>query len=79
MRRIGHQPHPGHRHHGRGRFFWRVYLNGLLLLGLVVVAVVAAGAVIGPHGPAMRPERIVEYAAAQTADALHDPADSRAS
>ena len=65
-----------HRHGrtGHGRFFWRVYLNGLLLLGLVAVAVVVAGAAMGPHGPGMRPERIVEYAAAQTAEALHDPA-----
>jgi signal transduction histidine kinase len=68
-----HHPHPGHRHHGRGRFFWRVYLNGLLLLGLVAVAMVAVGAAVGPHGPSMRPERIVEFAAAQAADALHDP------
>jgi signal transduction histidine kinase len=63
---------PG-RHRRHGRFFWHVYLNGLLLLGLVAVAVVVAGAVMGPHGPAMRPERMVEYAAAQTAEALHDP------
>ena len=65
-----------HRHGrtGHGRFFWRVYLNGLLLLGLVAAAVVVAGAAMGPHGPGMRPERIVEYAAAQTAEALHDPA-----
>jgi signal transduction histidine kinase len=41
---------------------------------LVAAAVVAAGAVMGPQGPPMRPERIVEYAAAQTAEALHDPA-----
>jgi two-component system OmpR family sensor kinase len=66
--------HLHRRHRGRSRFFWRVYLNGLLLLGLVAVAVVVAGAAMGPHGPGMRPERIVEYAAAQTAEALHDPA-----
>jgi len=66
--------HRHHPHHGRGRLFWRVYLNGLLLLVLVAAAVVAAGAVMGPQGPPMRPERIVEFAAAQTADALHDPA-----
>jgi len=41
---------------------------------LVAAAVVGAGAVMGPQGPPMRPERIVEFAAAQTADALHDPA-----
>jgi signal transduction histidine kinase len=40
---------------------------------LVVVAVVVAGAAVGPGGPGTRPERIVEYAAAQTAEALHDP------
>jgi signal transduction histidine kinase len=57
-----------------GRFFWRVYLNGLLLLVLVAGAVVAVGALMGPQGPPLRPERIVEYAAAQTAEALHDPA-----
>ena len=67
-----------HGRHGHGRLFWRVYLNGLLLLGLVAVAVVAAGALIGPHGPPMRPERIVEFAAAQTADAFHDPERLRA-
>ncbi len=59
---------------GHGRFFWRVYLNGLLLLVLVAGAVVAVGALMGPHGPPLRPERIVEYAAAQTAEALHEPA-----
>jgi signal transduction histidine kinase len=62
------------RRHGHGRFFWRVYLNGLLLLVLVAGAVVAVGALMGPQGPPMRPERIVEYAASQTAEALHDPA-----
>jgi signal transduction histidine kinase len=67
------RPRHPHRHRGRGRFFWRVYLNGLLLLVLVVVAVVVAGAAVGPGGPGTRPERIVEYAAAQTAEALHDP------
>ncbi len=67
---------PGHRHrrHRHGRFFWRVYLNGLLLLGLVAVAVAVAGAAVGPHGPGLRPERIAEFAAVQTAEALHDPA-----
>jgi signal transduction histidine kinase len=66
----------GHRHHRHrhGRFFWRVYLNGLLLLALVAVAVVVAGATMGPHGPAVRPERMVEYAAEQTAESVHDPA-----
>jgi two-component system OmpR family sensor kinase len=62
-----------HRPRGHGRFFWRVYLNGLLLLVLVVAAVVVAGAAVGPGGPGNRPERIVEYAASQTAEALHDP------
>jgi two-component system OmpR family sensor kinase len=62
-----------HRHHGHGRLFWRVYLNGLLLLVLVAVAVVTAAALVGPHGPGMRPERIAEFAAAQTADVLRDP------
>jgi signal transduction histidine kinase len=62
------------RRHRHGRFFWRVYLNGLLLLVLVAGAVVAVGALMGPQGPPMRPERIVEYAASQTAEALHDPA-----
>jgi signal transduction histidine kinase len=62
------------RRHTHGRFFWRVYLNGLLLLVLVAGAVVAVGALMGPQGPPLRPERIVEYAAAQTAEALHEPA-----
>jgi two-component system, OmpR family, sensor kinase len=66
--------HHRHEHRRRHRYFWRVYLNGLLLLALVAVAVVVAGAAIGPHGPGMRPERMVEFAAAQTGEALHDPA-----
>ena len=68
-RRLPHRRH----HHGRGRLFWRVYLNGLLLLVLVTAAVVATGALMRPTGPPMRPERIVEFAAAQTAEALQDP------
>ncbi len=72
MRRRHHHGHHGH--HGRGRFFWRVYLNGLLLLVLVAAAVSFASAAMGHDGAGPRPERAIEFAAARTAEALHDPA-----
>jgi two-component system OmpR family sensor kinase len=65
---------------GRGpwlpaRLFWRVYLNGLLLLMLVALAVGFVGAALrhtdtgGPH----RPQRLAAYAAARVSELRGDP------
>jgi len=61
------------RSHGRGRLFWRVYLNGLALLALVALALGAVGWVYGGRGPGPRPERFAEYAASQVAGGLGSP------
>jgi two-component system, OmpR family, sensor kinase len=62
------------RHLGPARLFWRVYLNGLLLLLLVGLAVAAVGAALGRAPAHYNPERFVEVAAARV-DELHgDPA-----
>ncbi len=56
-----------------GRLFWRVYLNGLLLLLLVATAVGIAAATMG-HGQIGRnPERVVGYAAWHVAQARSNP------
>jgi len=47
----------------RGRLFWRVYLNGLLLLCLVAVGLALAGWISGGGSPPGRPERTAELAA----------------
>jgi len=60
------RPHP--------RLFWRVYLNGLLLLVLVAVALAAVGAAVG-RGPMMRsPDRLALYAAERVAELRSEPA-----
>jgi two-component system, OmpR family, sensor kinase len=67
------------RHHVRrhgfpARLFWRVYLNGLLLLALVALAMFAVGAALR-HVPAGRsPERFVQYAAERVGELRADPA-----
>jgi two-component system OmpR family sensor kinase len=73
-RALAHHHRGGHLHRMHGPFFWRVYLNGLLLLLLVAGALVSAWALVGPHGPLARPERMAEFAAARAAEALHEPA-----
>ena len=56
------------------RLFWRVYLNGLLLLFLVGLAVFSAGAALR-HVPLIhRPERFAAFAAAHVADLRGEPA-----
>jgi hypothetical protein len=57
----------------RGHLFWRVYLNGLLLLALVAAGVGAVGWLSGGGGPPPRPERFADYAAAQVAVGLGSP------
>jgi len=56
------------------RLFWRVYLNGLLLLVLIGLALAVVGALLG-RGPWMRnPERLARYAAEQAAEYRANPA-----
>jgi signal transduction histidine kinase len=62
-----------HRHRARhGPLFWRIYLNGLLLLALVAVAL---GAVASLYGGRMmpRPERFADFAARQVERSIADP------
>jgi signal transduction histidine kinase len=60
MRKCGRRRHP--------RLFWRIYLNGLLLLVLVGVALAIVGALVG-RGQMMRsPERLARYAAEQAGE-----------
>ena len=68
-------PEPGS--HGRrqrlpARLFWRVYLNGLLLLALVALSIFAVGAALGRSGP-HNPRRFVEYTALRVGDLRADP------
>jgi signal transduction histidine kinase len=61
---------------GRGRplparLFWRVYLNGLLLLALVALTVFITGVVLGHAPPGRSPERFAAYAATRI-DELRD-------
>ena len=63
----------GRRHGLPARLFWRVYLNGLLLLALVALAVFAVGAVLGRSGMSHNPGRFVEYAALRIGDLRSDP------
>ena len=42
--------HPHRGRHGKGRLFWRVYLNGLFLLVLVAIAMGAVGWFYGGDG-----------------------------
>jgi signal transduction histidine kinase len=60
--------------HGRlpARLFWRVYLNGLLLLVLVALSVFAVGAALGRSGLPHNPRRFVEYAALRIGDLRGD-------
>jgi two-component system OmpR family sensor kinase len=59
-----------------GRLFWRVYLNGLLLLLLVAIAVASVGAALRhvPAGGGHNPERFAAYAAERVAELRRDPA-----
>ncbi len=59
-----------------GRLFWHVYLNGLLLLVLVAIAVATVGAALRhvPAGGGRNPERFVAYAAERVADLRGRPA-----
>jgi len=64
---------------GRGgrrqpRLFWRVYLNGLLLLALVGVALAVVGALVGRGQMVRSPERLARFAAQQAGDYRRDAA-----
>jgi len=52
--------------------FWRVYLNGLLLLMLVALAIFAVGAALGRAPAGRTPERFAEYAAARVGELRGD-------
>ncbi len=56
------------------RLFWRVYLNGLLLLVLVALAVGGVAAALGRGPMGRHPERFASYAAARVAELRADPA-----
>ena len=53
--------------------FWRVYLNGLLLLVLVALAVAGVGAVLGREPAGRSPERFATYVAARVTELRGDP------
>jgi signal transduction histidine kinase len=61
------------RHRLPARLFWRVYLNGLLLLALVALAIFAVGTALGRSGPHHNPRRFVEYTALRAGDLRADP------
>ncbi len=65
--------HARRRHRLPARLFWRVYLNGLLLLLLVALAVFAVGAALGRSGMPHNPRRFVEYTAMRVGDLRSDP------
>ena len=65
MRAHRRRPHP--------RLFWRVYLNGLLLLVLVGVALAVVGSLVGRGQMVRSPERLARYAAEQAAEFRGDP------
>jgi two-component system OmpR family sensor kinase len=64
MRHRGHPP----------RLFWRVYLNGLLLLALVAVALGVVGALVGRGQMVREPGRLARYAAERLGELRGDPA-----
>jgi signal transduction histidine kinase len=61
------------RHLGPARLFWRVYLNGILLLVVVGLAVAVVGSALGRSPAHYNPERFVEYAAARVDELRSDP------
>ena len=65
----------GRRHRLPARLFWRVYLNGLLLLALVALSVFAVGAALGRSGQPHNPRRFVEYTALRIGDLRGHPDD----
>jgi two-component system, OmpR family, sensor kinase len=63
-----------HRRRHRGRLFWRVWLNGLLLLAAAHLALAAVGWASGAGAAPVRPERIASLAARLLDRDLDDPA-----
>jgi signal transduction histidine kinase len=55
------------------RVFWRVYLNGLLLLALVAVALGVVGTLVGRGQMVRSPERLARYAADRLSELRGDP------
>jgi two-component system OmpR family sensor kinase len=55
------------------RLFWRVYLNGLLLLALVALSIFAVAAALGRSGFPHNPTRFVEYTALRVGDLRDHP------
>ncbi|GEJ59016.1 sensor histidine kinase [Anaeromyxobacter diazotrophicus] len=56
------------------RLFWRVYLNGLLLLVLVALAVAGVAEALGREPAGRSPERFAAYAAARVSELRSEPA-----
>ncbi|HEX8907670.1 MAG TPA: HAMP domain-containing sensor histidine kinase, partial [Anaeromyxobacteraceae bacterium] len=56
------------------KLFWRVYLNGLLLLILVALAVAAVATALGREPAGRSPEKFAAYAAARVGELRADPA-----
>ncbi len=55
------------------RLFWRVYLNGIVLLLLVAAALAVVGAALGRGQWARNPERLAAYVAGHLGEARSDP------
>jgi len=62
----------GHRRR-HPRLFWRVYLNGIVLLLLVAAALAVVGAALGRGQWARNPERLAAYVAEHLGEARSDP------
>ena len=63
---------------GHGRLFWRVYLNGILLLVLVALALGVAGALLGRAWPGARGvPALLRWAGERVSEVRSDPARLR--
>lgn len=57
------------------KLYWQVYLHGMLLLGVVALALLVAGIVVGRRPPGrMYPERLGTYLSARADDVIGRPA-----
>ncbi len=72
-RLIGRRRHPPcRRHRGRRRLFWRVYLQGVLLLVVVGITLAVAGRAMWSHTP--WPERAASFIASDLRPHIGEPA-----